>query len=210
MIDVAAFRTRARELCEWAVDGANGVAQGSERYGLVTEGRMLKPGVSSSCAELPHWLWYRLGIRSSFVNRDENRGWHVGLGIAMLCGENFSGKPLGVPTTARRTPETTSQFGAGDVLVVWSRLDGTDAHTFVVLEQDGPIVQSADYGQPGGKACTWTLSSRNAVEPGGRMRMAPFRGSRRIQRWIPLDLILAEAERRGELVTPEAPCPTTT
>jgi len=201
------YRTLARQLVEYAVNGTHGRGESDPVYRVVTEGR--DPGTGrkgdiSSCGFLPSFLWHRLGLRCPFVNRGENPGYgyRVGRNISLLCGPLFGGHDA-VPTAALRTPLTSSRFDCGDVLVVWNKDDTTDAHTFVALEHQNDALLSGDYGQPGGKLVTRPITIRDVHDDKGRAYQTPFAGRKQIRRWIPLEFVLQVAEHRGELVEPD-------
>ncbi len=202
------YRTLARRLIELACNGPHGRPESDAFYKVVTEGK--DPGVGhagdiSSCGFLPSWLWYRLGVRCSFVNRDENDRYRYrnGLNIALLSGENVAGKPQGVPNIARTTPSPSSRFECGDVLVIWNREDTRDAHTLAVVEHMDASLLSGNYGAPGAKLSTQAITTRQVHDQHGQVYSAPFLGQKQIRRWVPLQLVLQVAQQRGELVEPD-------
>lgn len=212
MHDMKTYRARARELLEHACNGAHGRPESDPVYQRITEGRDAGAHQRSysSCGDLPAWLWFQLGVRCSFVNRRENAryGWRVGLNIALLCDELVGGVKQGVPNIARRSPSPESRFQCGDVLVVWNKPDSTDAHTLVALEHMDGALLSADYGQPGGKLVTRAITRRETYDDAGRRSVQLYLGAKQIRRWLPLNLILEEAQRRGELVDTTEPSTT--
>jgi N-acetyl-anhydromuramyl-L-alanine amidase AmpD len=183
-LSISEYRTAARSLLELAVNGAAGRNEDDPFYQRVTEGRDVGAMRSkySSCGDLAHWLLYRLGVRCSFVNRKEHRGWTSGVNVSSLA---FS---PAATTPADRT------FGAGDILIVWNQAKGTDAHVLVAIEHTGDSLTSADYGQPGGALKRRMLSRR-----AGRL----YLGERQIQRVLALETVLAVADARRELMAPD-------
>jgi hypothetical protein len=194
------YRDLARRLVEHACGGAGGRPESDPFYQLVTEGRDRGAAQKSysSCGDLAHWLLYRLGVRAPWINRAEHQGWRSGRNVSTLAWE--------APNAVRRTPAPSSRYAAGDVLIVWNRADGTDAHVLVALEHDGNVLLSGDYGQPGGKLCTRVVTARPVQVDGGRSYDAPFLGARQIQRWLPLGVLLEHLGGRGELAPPDDAC----
>jgi hypothetical protein len=156
---IAAYRLLARVLVNHACGGSAGRPESDPVYrDDVTEGRDAgaMQRAYSSCGDLAHWLLYRLGVRESWINRREHyRGWRAGENIAAFCWR---------PCPSRR-PHVAERFGAGDVLVIYSQPDSSDAHALVVLEHEGDYILSGDYGQPGGALRRRRLSGQDL---GGR------------------------------------------
>ncbi len=177
----------ARYLCEYACNGSRGRPEkGDPVYDAVTEGRDFGAGYSS-CADLAHWLLFRLGVRSKLVNRKEHQGWVSGVNVARLAWCQYA-----------HVPNANDRFSSGDILVVWNLPDGCDAHVTVVLrdgriEDDEQALETANYGAPGGAIRTTPL------------RAGTILGKKRIQRWIPLFNLLEGAHEAGELVGAEDP-----
>lgn len=168
---------------EWAC--ANGqVSEAHPRYKLVTENRDWGAGYSS-CGDLAHWLLYRLGVRASWVNRTEHNGWKVGQNVSLLAWNRLA-----------QTVEDTMIVEPGDVFVIWSRQDGTDAHVLVAIDRQGDTLLTAEYGQPGG-----ALKSRQIVQRGKHV----YLGNRRVQKRLPLLTVLSVAQEEGMLEGPEEP-----
>lgn len=190
------WRAAAAALCEHACGYDRGRGKDDAVYIEVTEGRD-GPGPEqrkrySSCGDLVHWLYKRLGIREPFLNRTDdgaNGPWRSGENVSRLWGGAcpFDRVP---PADLDWLPEP------GDVLLIWNT--GFDAHVMVALgaDRDGKI-RTANYGAGG-------MSS--GVSPGARIgsnritwqRGKPFYGARQIQRYLPL----AEAVRHIT-VTPD-------
>ncbi len=212
MLEISEYRARAREILERATNGAHGRPESDPIYQRITEGRDVGAYQRSysSCGDLPAHLWYELGVRCSFVNRRENvrYGYRIGRNIALLSGEKVDGKPQGVPGHVRRPLSPESQFSCGDVLVVWNKDDTSDAHTLVAYEHLDGALLSADYGQPGGALKTRAITQRQVFDKVGAASIQLFLGSKQIRRWIPLEFVLDEAQRRGEFVDTSEPSTT--
>lgn len=185
--DLEQYRLFSDVLLQWAC-GLNGRGENDPIYQIVTEGRDsgLFQKSYSSCGDLAHWLHYRLGVRGSWVNRKEHKGWTNGLNVSKLA---FSSVSV-VPDPTRFNVES------GDIGVIWVKPGGTDAHVFVVREpgwsgeKDTPTLHTAEYGQPGG-----ALKTR--VFKNGKI------GERILQRIIPLEDAIFTAKNAGLLVNPD-------
>lgn len=165
---IAAYRLLAERLLRYAVRGPLGRDEQDPVYREVTEERDPGPGYSS-CGDLPHWMLYRLGVRESWVNRQEHfPKFRYGKNISTL-----SWKPC-----PSREMHIAEKFACGDTLIIWAEPDTEDAHALVVLEHDVDTILSADYGQPGGKLVRRRLSDRNL-------------GGRYIQRVLTLGMALS-------------------
>ncbi len=162
-------------------------------YQAVVEGRDKPTKGYSSCGDLAHWLLYKLGVRTPWVNRDEHLGWRVGKNISKLCWP---------PAPVRITdPIERLQLEAGDIIVIWSRDDTTDAHVQCVLEHEAGshILCVAEYGQ---------RRSLSPNEIGGHVRNYTYGegfriGTRSLKRVLQLKDVLAQAEASGDLVEPD-------
>ena len=178
-------------LLEWACRGSLGVSEQDDRYRLVTEGR--DHGAKySSCGDLAHWLYYRLGVRQPWVNRAEHKGWRVGLNVSNLCWS---------PPNAQARPSTSADFfEPGDVIVVWNLPQGTDSHVLCVIEHDRAkgVLLTAEYGQPGGALRTRVLTEKQG---------AWYIGLRRVRRRLSLQDVLGAAASMGLLEGAEEPIP---
>ena len=194
--DVDALRLHVKPLLEWACAGG-ALDEDRPHYQAVTEGRDRGTAQDrySSCGDLAHWLLYRLGCRQHWVNRKENLGWRQGTNVGDLA--------FGAPTSVRRTPRPGARFDTGDVVIIWNRADGTDAHVMVVYEFGlSPLrLVVAEYGQPGGHIAERKLTVRD-----GEL----FVGARQIQRWLPLHLALTDAAERALLDPVSFPWPSDT
>jgi hypothetical protein len=177
-----------KELVEEACGGKQGRNENDPVYQQVTEGRDVGAAQKSysSCGDLAHWMLYRMGVRSDYVNRNENGGWKA--------AQNISNLAFKCP--AAEVPSLNTQYKPGDIALIWNNSDGTDAHAMVVVEQKGNQLVVGEYGQPGGAIHTRTIKTQEG---------AAFVGKRQIQRVIPLDKALAIARDRGELVDIELP-----
>lgn len=194
-LDEHAARRLAVHLCEYACDGSRGRPEkGDPVYDAVTEGRDFGPGYSS-CADLAHWLLFRLGVRHSFLNRAEHLGWEQGVNLSRLAWCRYA-----------VSPTAEDRFEPGDILIVWNHPQGRDGHVCVVI-QDGRVergqdeLETANYGAPGGAIKTSPVSYSKVLSGPRRAVL----GKRVIQRWVPLGRLLAGAQREGKLVDADDP-----
>jgi hypothetical protein len=164
------YRLRAVERLEYACAGAP--KKDSPRHLEIKEDRRVK--VYSSCADLAHWLYFRLGVRSEFINRDEHHGWKPIVNVSRLVSQS-------VPYTGQR-------LEGGDVIVIANKWpSGTDAHVICIVDQLSDILlATAESGLPGN---------------GLQNRKLPMK--RKIRVVLPLEKILDEADAAGLLVQPE-------
>lgn len=170
-----------------------GVDEDDERYIIVTEGLdpgsfHIKPDPVSSCAMLPHFGFFRVGVREPWIDRKEAPGgWRGdGLVLARLVQQS---RPFSL--------DTQPPLDGGDVVIIandWPR--GRDAHVvccITELNQNGRrILCTAEYGRPGGELDTHDISRG-------------FIGRRKIQARLDFPDILTQAFVRGLLVEPEPP-----
>lgn len=178
------WRMAALALCEYACGYTTGRNKDDAVYREVTEGRD-GPGPEqrkkySSCGDLAHWLYKRLGIREPWLNRTDDGvfgDWRAGVNVSRLWGAECPIDKV-PPADPAWFPE------AGDVLLIWNT--GYDAHVMVSLGRgEGDRLRTANYGAGGMSA---------AVSPGAAIReSAMWRdngfwlyGRKRIQRWLPL------------------------
>jgi len=200
------WRRAAVALAEHACGYDAGRTKLDPVYVEVTEGRD-GPGPEqrrhySSCGDLAHWLYKRLGIREPWVNRTDdgvNGPWRAGENVSRLWGGAcpFDQVP---PADELWLPEP------GDVCLIWNT--GNDAHVMVALglDADGKRLRTANYGAGG---------MSPAVAPGARISSAyvtrqhgrPFYGARQIQRVLPLAAavrqISVQPDLRGAALTGE-------
>jgi hypothetical protein len=193
-VDIEERRRLTVRLCRWACADDRVDTQHRRYLDVIEHRRYIPP--SSSCGDLPHWVYYRLGVRLGWINREEHRGWRVGVNINRLvpppigaCSEAFvwSGQPLGM----------------GDTIVIandWG--GGRDAHAVVVLVTHGDDVATAEYGQPGGAMYRRRLHGNRlcAVHEDGTLS-----AGRVVRAWLPLDRVLRSAFQRGLLAEPTPP-----
>src|SRR6187402_2325726 len=126
------WRAAAVALCEYACGYEAGRSKDDPIYKEVTENRD-GPGEAqrraySSCGDLAHWLYMRLGIREPWLNRNDDNAfgpWKPGQNITRLWGTAcpFDKVP---PDGGNWKPEP------GDVVLIWNT--GTDAHVMVALD----------------------------------------------------------------------------
>lgn len=173
---LSAYQDLALEYLDLATNGDAGRKESDPLYKLITEQRDWGAGYSS-CGDLAHWLLYRLGVRERWLNRSEHIGWQSGANIARLAWSCLESRP----------PMSDEIFSPGDILLIWNKIDGTDAHALVVRAHERSHVYSADYGQPGG------ARRKRLLGVGGLL------GERRVQRVIPLAALLLACCKRGTL-----------
>ena len=180
MTTTEARRKLALEFLDIATNGEQERNEGDAIYIAVTEGR--DSGKSySSCGDLAHWLLYRLGVRCSYVNRAEHNGWRTGQNISWLA----------FGCAVARAPKAGEKYEAGDILLIWNKESGTDAHALVVREHNEVELLTAEYGQPGG-------AQRRRTFVNGKI------GTRKVQRVIRLADVLRHAEDSDKLVEPQS------
>ena len=189
MIEEAIVRGFATELLNYAcAKWTGGRDENDPVYREVTENRDIGAMQQSysSCGDLAHWVLYRLGCRSKFVNRKEHLGWKPGKNVSLLA---FA------PVAEDAKP--TDRYAAGDILIIWSREDTTDAHVMVALEHSpsdddgGSLLTCAEYGQPGGKVIAHAMKDPLMV------------GRRKIRRVLRLSRVLRAAAEQELLVEPD-------
>ena len=186
-IDESLTRALAKQLLTYACNGDQcRPEKGDDIYGAITENRDCGSKYSS-CGDLGHWLLYRLGVRLGMVNRKENLGWGMGQNVSKLAWCSYS-----------KVPTRDSTFDCGDIIIIWSKPDGVDAHVMCVLEDRNTNgtreIVTANYGQPGGKI----FSSKVTYSKFGNTEHMMI-GQRTIQRWVPLMSVLAGAKKESKL-----------
>ena len=176
-------RTFATTFLEYACGRWTGGRSESDAvYTQVSEGRDVGAMRArySSCGDLAHWLLFRMGCRSAFINREEHLGWRVGKNISLLVSASVADEA-----------SDDDRYAAGDVLIIWSAANGTDAHVMTVLSHDATTLTSAEYGQPGGayREHPWT-------RPG-------WVGLRKVHKVLRLMKVMQDAEAHGKLFEPD-------
>jgi hypothetical protein len=175
------------DLIDWACQDGTANVRG-EHYLSVVEGRNHKG--YSSCADLAHWLLFRLGCRQTWLNRQEHAGWQDQVNVSRFA--------FTAPNSVRRTPASDQWYSPGDVLIVWNLPSGTDAHVMVVRNEvrlPGKLVVG-EFGQPGGH-----VKEKLVTEREGYLYVHGKMSVKRIQRWLPLHLAVTDAAER-ELLAP--------
>lgn len=136
-------RERAFMFLAMATDYDAGRRQRDPLFEAVTEHRQ-REGYSA-CGDLAHWLYFRMGFRFDWVNRQEHQGWRMGRNLALLT----AGCAGGLNRYAKR-PERGMKVDAGDVLVVYAH-QPKRSHVAVVMEPGeldaGTSLRTAEYGQ---------------------------------------------------------------
>jgi hypothetical protein len=188
MIEERILRTFATELLYYACGKwSGGRSESDPIYREVTESRDVGKAQKSysSCGDLAHWLLYRLGCRSRFVNRKEHQGWAAGMNVSRLAFCHVA-----------EDPSPNDRYRAGDILIIWSKPDTTDAHVMVALdhrelEPGITVLTSAEYGQPGGAVREHVIKQPLVV------------GKRTIHRILRLPTVLRAAEEQRLLTEPD-------
>lgn len=182
------YRALAVDLIRFACNGTQGRTETDPVYQAVTEGRDRPPYPNrySSCADLAHWMLFRLGVRLPLVNRDEHVGWETQVNVSRLAFDAL----------AIRSPKGTDRFEPGDIGIIWSNTAGTDAHVFVILDDQQPAaLLVGEYGQPGGR-----VNTRRIGYYGGQLSI----GTRALYRVLRLNEVIDAAEAAGHLEAPES------
>jgi hypothetical protein len=187
MFDLADYELFSDVLLMYAC-GFEGRNENDPVYQRVTEGRDVgaMQRKYSSCADLAHWLHFRLGLRTSWINRAEHKGWKSGVNVSKLA---FS-------AVAKTWKKDVQDLHRGDVGVIWSLPDSTDAHVFVFHKPAGevnsvPVWLTAEYGQPGGAPKSRTVTYQGKV------------GSKTLHKVIPLSVAIETGKSSGLLVKPD-------
>lgn len=137
--DLKAARDYVRAKAWHACGGLKGRGKLDPVYVEVTQGRDSKGNWAhySSCGDQLHWMAWELGVRSSWVNRDDipsGRHWIPGVNITALE------KPA-IYTPASWLP------APGDFLLMWDT--GTDAHVAIAGTTDSGVLETFNYGAGG-------------------------------------------------------------
>lgn len=136
MATLESRRRMAKKWCEFAVNGHQGRLLSDPVYQHIVERRDQGP-YYSSCGDLGHWILWTLGCREGWVNRADNKGgWRRGKNISLLAFNKYA-----------RTNIDPTELETGDVCIIWSRPDTTDAHVFVFDRFSEGEVYSWDFGQ---------------------------------------------------------------
>jgi len=198
------WRAAAVALCEYACGSGAGRSKDDPVYLEVTEGRD-GPGPEqrrkySSCGDLAHWLYKRLGIREPWLNRSDDNSfgpWRPGANITLLWG-------TACPFDAVPPAGTQWMPDAGDVVLIWNGSNGHDAHVMVSLGAEGAALRTANYGA-GGMSPLAAPGAKIASKPITFHDGKPFYGPRQIQRYLPLSEaikhIREEPDLRGAALT---------
>ncbi len=181
-------RQLAADLLRVACHSTMGRRQFDPVFDDVTEERQGRG--YSGCADLGHWLLYRLGYRYPWVNRAEWRGWKPGLNLSLLCAKVSGGaNPFAFrPTIERR-------FEPGDILTLSSR-EPSLSHIVVCLNSaryaPGEALVVGQYGQwsPKYGRASGRMSHYILYQRLGRISI----GTRPIDSHLSLDDLVATAE----------------
>jgi hypothetical protein len=210
-----------KELLIHAVNGATGRPHvGDPVYREVTEGRQdqeiaarkrwekadpakrgPRPVRYSSCGDLPHWLYWQLGVRLPWVNRETNGQWRVGQNLTLLT---WPGNRLARKVTGDVKLDDLRELTTGDVLYTI----GSYAHVRCVVDYDPATatMTTAEYGMPGGK-----LKTRKLVERKDGIRVVdpadPGDEGSGLLGWLRLEAVLEASNGAGDPPPPDAPKP---
>lgn len=180
-IDIKAYRLAASMLWTWAVDGNKNKARSTTDpvYKIWVENRA--GAKYSSCGDLGHGGLYFLGVRAHFINRAAFRvehgghGWRVGANLNLLVPPGVGQCEIAKPG---RGYDAVPDVQAGDIIVISNAYGG---HCMCVTGRDSDVINTAEYGQPGGAAKTHTLAVHGGIL---------FVGSNQVLSWLPLPAAL--------------------
>lgn len=179
---LADYRKAAAALLTYAVNGKAGRSTNDPIYRGIVEQRI--GAKYSSCGDLAHWLFYRLGVRAPWVNRAEYKqppghGWKVGWNLAYLTAD------ANEAAERARGLKALPVLDSGDVFQV-SNVFGGHVLCVVGCDPKNPArIFTAEYGQPGGAAKEHILTLHLAT---GLL----FCGSSQVTHIVPLATALAE------------------
>lgn len=183
--DIKAARQFVRAKARYACGGTKGRGKLDPVYVEVTQGRDSKSNWAhySSCGDQLHWMAWELGVREPWVNRDDaasGRHWRPGTNITDLE------KPAIAPPVSY-LPES------GDFLLLWNI--GNDAHVCIAGNTDSGVLELFNYGAGGMSPSEFpgsSVSHVNLIASGGlQVQNLTTHATKKIQRVIPLDLLLA-------------------
>jgi len=143
----------------------------------------------SSCGDLAQWLLMRLGVRFTWINRNELDGWsYIGANnnVTTLCA-----RPWGTNSIARRVTGD-DRFFAGDILILNADHSPT-THVTCVIEHvpEMGYLLTGDYGQPHGAL----RDAHEVYESEGKL----FRGQRSIDSVLVLSDVIEAARAASKL-----------
>ena len=146
MTDLLEYQKIASQLLDVASDGDRG-RSATDRFLVdkITEGRLR--GRYSCCGDVAHWLYYRLGVREHWINRDEFRGWRMGLNISLLCRHRYAGEPI----------------EAGDVLIIYNKGSNSTHAVCVAAAHDDGWLSTVEGGQPGCEAFLRRVAEKDGL-----------------------------------------------
>lgn len=172
------YRDLVYQYEEFACESAPGLGRDEwdPVYRYWTGGRDTIPGYSS-CGDNPHSLYHHLGVRLAALNTGTN--YRIGMNIA--AWDSLPGV---------RAARASDRYRCGDVLMIGAPLR---EHMVVVLDHDGDILHTGEYGQPG--ACMRN-STITVVNGASRLRGRP------ILRVLELSVLLDRADHAGCLTDP--------
>jgi hypothetical protein len=204
---LAAYQAVVLALLAYAAPSPVGRNTSDPIYRKIVEGRVF-PGYSS-CADLAHWLYYRLGVRESWINRAEfsrdigGQGWISQVNLNRWCGKGVGPNPFAQsPAVAHDwAGDQTELFAMGDVFVIANSFGG---HVLCVRGWANGKLLTTEYGQPGG------MPREHAVtvgKPAGEgVRRAVFCGSSQVTFRVRLAECLGELQASGRLAALDIGC----
>jgi hypothetical protein len=206
MEPLEAYRIVAVALDEWACGYDKGRPKTDPVYQQIVEKRDVPSTYAhySSCADRAHWRLWRLGCRLPFVNREERsplpHDWHIGLNIAMLHDVSKGSPVLTGGNKVAAPPGVDWVPSPGDEMIIWNT--GNDAHSLSVLDWDGKLARTSNYGAggmspsatPGAKIVEAPLSFDGKVWKYGRTTLKTVQRVIRLEDVIPTLTVMANLE----------------
>ncbi len=197
--EIHARRLQAGDWLEYACDYVRGRTVIDPVAALISEGRGSTPSYSS-CGDLPNWMLFRVGVRLPWLNRKEHHGWRVGQNLNALFWP---------PAPSQEGHSIVhTKLECGDMLEIWNRPNGTDAHAICVIDcdPDARVLLTAEGGQKWGaehppKHADFALCRHTYTLREGLIWV----GGRAAHRWLPFAAVLTAAEEQGLLADAEVP-----
>jgi hypothetical protein len=182
------LRRYSREWCEFATNTSAGRKCSDAVYQWIVERRDRGPGYSS-CADLAHWLLFRVGCRADAINRAEHRGWKAGVNVSRLA--YWKGVAKSWPRTEPVTLDALARhLQTGDVCIIWRKPDSTDAHVCIFDRVEGGKIHTWDAGQGAMANPAWS-GGKDLIEVRRRIRsVSEFP----LKVWVPLSAVAFTAD----------------
>lgn len=143
----------------------------------------------SSCGDRAHALLFRLGVRESWINRNEHKGWRVGQNISALAfGPKFAKKP-----GEDWVPHP------GDELLIWNSQSGGDAHSQAIFVAGQAVL---DFRNGTATFANYGASGMSAAEfPGGRLSESKLVYDSKTKNWMSGKRIVQRVLRLSDIAT---------